>query len=137
MAVNLFPAAMGVSAAARPLPLYRDVQWLDGRPVYRNGVPVIVTGLPALRGWIWRALMTVRYDHRIHTNLYGCELTTLAGKPYSAAVKSSEAQRMVADALLCNPYITGIPRCEVRFDETTVHINCAVTTIYGEVAIDV
>lgn len=138
MALRLFPASVTAdTSASTALPLYRDVLWQDGRPVYRGGSPVLATGLDALRGWIWRALMTARYDWPIHSRRYGCELEQLAGRPYTAAVKTSEAQRMVRDALEVNPYITGVQRVRVSFDETTLSITAEVKTVYGEAIVNV
>lgn len=128
-----------VEGEARPLPMYRDVLWDMERhaPVYRDGRPVWAEGNAALRGWIWRALMTARYRHEIHTWDYGSRVEELIGKSYSTALKRAEGPRYVREALMINPYITSVAVKKTEFigDRLTMHV--AVTTIYGEVEMDV
>ena len=57
------------------LPLCREVAWdfARGVPVYAGGRPVEVTGVEAVRVWIWKALKTARFHQEIYTGDYGCE----------------------------------------------------------------
>jgi len=135
---SLLPVSVSASApSSAALPLCRDVLWADGAAVMRSGLPVIVTGLQAVQGWIWRALMTARYGFRIHTNAYGCELPNLIGQPYSDAVKRAEACRMVEDALRVNPYIRAVRDIKISLSGAAVQISCTVDTVYGEVSANV
>ena len=133
---ELFPIFQMEQAAApvQTLPLYQDVamDYQLGRPVFAGGEPVLVTGLEAVKGWAWRALMTARYRYSCFTWDYGCEAESLIGKAFTAQVKESEAVRYVREALAPNPYITDVRQVDVSFQGTKLTISCQVSTIYGE-----
>jgi hypothetical protein len=97
----------------------------------------IVTGRNAVMCWIWMALQTQRYRHLIYSWDYGQEYEDLIGKGYSRAYMESEIESMTEEALLVNPYITGLEdfTCEAAGDVVTASFT--VTTKFGEVNIDV
>lgn len=125
--------------AAERLPLCREVAWdyQAERPVYRRGRPVTVAGAEAVRVWSWRAIKTARFGYDVHTWDYGCEIGQLVGQPFTADVKESEAVRYVREALLTNPYITGVEQVNVSFSGTVLSIEAKIKTIYGEVTVNV
>ncbi len=142
MTVELFPSIRPEAEAAEraeALPMAKEIAWdyALGRPVYRRGRPVTVTGAEAVKVWIWRAIKTARCRFDLHTWDYGCEIEQLVGQPFTASVKESEAARYVREALLVNPYITGVEQAEVSFDGAHLTVHVRVTTIYGEVKLDV
>ena len=108
-----------------------------GVPVYAGGRPVEVTGVEAVRVWIWKALKTARFHHDIYTWDYGCEAESLIGKAFTAQVKESEAVRYVREALAPNPYIREVLQAQVSFQGTMLEIACRVSTIYGEAEVAV
>jgi len=134
--MNLFPIIQpeAETPVQAQLPLCREVAWdFDrGVPVYAGGRPVEVTGVEAVRVWIWKALKTARFRHDIYTWDYGCEAESLIGRAFTAQVKESEAARYVREALAPNPYITDVRQVEVTFQDTGLEISCQVSTIYGE-----
>lgn len=114
-------------------PLYRETAWdykLDC-PIWKNGTPVIVEGLEAVKVWAWNALKTERFRHSIYSWNYGCELEGLIGQAYTEALKRSEAARYVKECLLTNPYITGITNIAADFTGEQLTITCDVQTEYG------
>lgn len=121
------------------LPLCREVAWdfTQGIPIYAGGRPVEVTGVEAVKVWIWKALKTARFHHDIYTWDYGCEAESLIGKAFTAQVKESEAVRYVREALAPNPYITDVRQVDVSFQGTKLTISCQVSTIYGEAEVAV
>lgn len=121
------------------LPLCREVAWdfTRGIPVYAGGRPVEVTGVEAVKVWIWKALKTARFHHDIYTWDYGCEAESLIGKAFTAQVKESEAVRYVREALAPNPYIKDVRQVDVSFQGTKLTISCQVSTIYGEAEVAV
>ena len=121
------------------LPLCREVAWdfTRGFPIYAGGRPVEVTGVEAVKVWIWKALKTARFHHDIYTWDYGCEAESLIGKAFTAQVKESEAVRYVREALAPNPYITDVRQVDVSFQGTKLTISCQVSTIYGEAEVAV
>ena len=138
---DLFPIIQpeaGPSVQAK-LPLCREVAWdfARGIPIYAGGRPVEVTGVEAVKVWIWKALKTARFHHDIYTWDYGCEAESLIGKAFTAQVKESEAARYVREALAPNPYITDVRQVDVSFQGTKLTISCQVSTIYGEAEVAV
>ena len=140
--MTLFPlieapdqAGLGTGA----LPLYREVAWdFDAdRPRWRGGSPVWVTGAQAVATWAWNALHAVRGHLVLFTRNYGCELQELTGRPYTVEVKEAEAVRYVQECLKVNPYINDVRQISVNFSGSTLSLQCVVSTIYGEVNVDV
>ena len=138
---NLFPIIQpeAETPVQARLPLCREVAWdfARGVPVYAGGRPVEVTGVEAVRVWIWKALKTARFHHDIYTWDYGCEAESLIGKAFTAQVKESEAVRYVREALAPNPYIREVLQAQVSFQGTMLEIACRVSTIYGEAEVAV
>ena len=140
---GIFPAVQPEAEVTNPdsLPLCREVAWdfERGCPIFSGGHPVEVTGTEAVRVWAWKALMTPRFRHDIYSWDYGCEAESLIGKPFTAEVKENEAIRCVREALMPNPYITDTLKVIADFalSGTGLTIRCAVSTIYGEVEVNV
>ena len=138
---ELFPIFQTEQAAApvQTLPLYQDVamDYQVGRPVFAGGEPVLVTGLEAVKGWAWRALMTARYRYSCYSWDYGCELENLVGQPYREDTRQAEAVRYVREALEVCPYITAVRAQVEGFDGSTLHMAADITTVYGEASIHV
>lgn len=120
------------------LPLYREVDWdfTRNRPIWRGGKPVICTGARAVLVWAWNALHVERGFYELFSQDYGQDLPTLRGQPYTDTIRLSEASRMVRDALLINPYITGVDQVDIALDGATLRISVRLSTIYGEVNIN-
>ena len=62
----------------------REVKWdyVHDVPVLKNGEPVLVEGIEAVKVWAWNALYTVRFRYLIYPWEYGDELETLIGQSY-------------------------------------------------------
>ena len=134
----IFPSLPSASPSAA-LPVPQDVAWdFDaGIPIFRAGRPVLVSGLEAVKVWAYKALRTARRRYPIYPRAYGCGAWQLIGQPYTAALKTSEAQRMVRECLMFSPYIRAVENISVTFDDGTLGISCEVRTIYGEAEIHV
>lgn len=135
MSTTLFPMVQPRAAeAAQALPLCREVQWdFEGnRPVFRRGEPVMVEGAEAVLVWAWLALHTPRFRHEIYNWGFGSELEGLVGRPYTEALKQSEAGRYVRECLIVNPYIKSVDDVAVEFADGKLGISCTIDTIYGK-----
>ena len=131
----LFPIfSVPTAAQGGQLPLYTDVamDYAAGTPRWESGQPVVVSGLEAVKSWAWRAIATARYRYAAFSWDYGCEIESLAGQPYQAETKRSEAARYVTEALLVSPYITACADTDVTFDGSTFHMTVEFSTIYGK-----
>lgn len=138
---GIFPIVQpeAASESATALPMCREVAWdfTSGTPIFSGGRPLIVTGAEAVKVWIWKAIKTARRRHDIYTWDFGCEAEELVGQAFTPAVKESEAVRYIKEALAPNPYITDVQQVDVTFSGTELTIRCAVSTIYGEVEVNV
>lgn len=134
---RLFPLIQPQTEAPPPLPLplCKEVAWdfKAGKPLFRQGDPVVVTGVEAVKVWCWKALMTQRTRYPIYTWDFGSDHETLMGQNYTGELKAAEAARYVREALEINPYITAVRDIRVSFDQGDLSISCHIITIYGEV----
>lgn len=97
----------------------------------------VVTGLKALEVWVYKAILTDRFEYPIYSWDYGTELTDLIGQKFSKGLTESEAFRFIKEALMINPYINDVNNLGIVFDGDTVTIKISVKSVYGEVKIDV
>ena len=122
------------------LPLLTEYAWdfeqdkflYDG-----DGHHIIVTGKEALKVWIYKALKTERYDYEPYSWSYGIELKPFIGKVMGVQERYSELRRVIVECLMVNPYIKSIDHVEFLHEGTQVTCNITLTSIYGEVSLDV
>ncbi|RTE05484.1 DUF2634 domain-containing protein [Paenibacillus whitsoniae] len=122
------------------LGVFRELAWDfdNNKLILIDGAPVTVERTEALKVWIYKTLSTPRYRYAGYSWNYGTELEQLIGSSFTSGAKQAEAERMVREALLVSPYITGV--ANVSFDIETgglLKITAMVNTIYGEVAVSV
>lgn len=136
---GIFPIVQPEAAESESerLPLCMEVAWdfEEGKPVFSGGKPLVVTGAEAVKVWIWKVLMTARFRHSVYTWDYGNEVESLIGRPFTPAVKQSEAVRYVREALMVNPYIRAVRQADVAFQDDGLTISCEAETVYGEVKV--
>lgn len=133
------PEAATDTSADDDFPMYREAAWDYEKniPIYKNGSPVVIEGAEAVKVWAWKALQAVRYRYEIYSWDYGNEAENLIGQPYSQELKESEAARYVRECLTVNPYITDVSDVAVNFSVDVLQIAATITTIYGEVTVNV
>lgn len=139
MSSNLFPIIQPDIDLVQPLDMYKEIKWdyENNIPIFNNGIPVVVTGVEAIKVWVWRTLQTPRYRYQIYTWDYGSEIESLIGAPFSEALKQSEVERYLKECLLINPYIIDISDVVVNFEGDKFRIECTIVTVYGEVKVNV
>lgn len=97
----------------------------------------VVTGIDAIKAWVWMALKTPRYRYYIYSWDYGQELEELVGKGYSRAFLTCEIESLITECLTINPHIKGIENFEGELVGDTFTATFTVQTDYGEVIADV
>ena len=117
------------------LPLLREVavDLNTGQPVVDgNGRFQLVSGLEAVRVWVWRALRAdnCRFAYAAHTARYGNQLHLLCGKSMTEA--RSRLAGLVREALLVCPYITGVERFYFSREGSRLTAAFTVRTVYGD-----
>lgn len=121
-------------------PLYREVAWdfKNNIPILENGDFKIVEGNEAIKVWVYKAILTPRYNYSIYTWDYGSELLDLVGKAYTPSLTKEEAKRLIKEALEINPYILEVEIADISFKDSLLSAVVKVKTIYeGEVIVNV
>ena len=115
-------------------PLYKEVAWdfEKDTPIIQNGDFKIVEGNEAIKAWIYKALLTPRYNYSVYSWDYGSELMGLIGKAYTPSLTQEEAKRYIKEALLINPYILEVSVISTSFSNGILSANIKIVTIYGE-----
>ena len=134
--MSLFPFISNVDEVKidNSFPLYREVAWdFDNNiPVLENSDFKIVEGNNAIKVWVYKALLTPRYNYSIYSWNYGSELMDLIGKAYTPPLTKEEAKRYIKEALLINPYILEVTVIDTDFKNDLLSADVKITTIYGE-----
>ena len=140
--MTLFPFISNVNEVKvdNSFPLYKEVAWDFKRnsPILENGNFKTVEGNEALKVWIYKAILTPRYNHSIYSWDYGSELMDLIGKAYTPSLTKEEAKRYIKEALSINPYILEVNVINTDFKDGLLSADVKVKTIYeGEVLVNV
>ena len=120
-------------------PLYREIAWdfKKNEPIIENGEFKIVEGNEAIKTWIYLALMTNNKQYPIYSWDYGSEVKELIGKNYTKALTKAEAQRLIEECLIINPYIVEVQVIDAIFKENTLTCDIKITTIYGDLEVSI
>ena len=115
-------------------PLYKEIAWDFKRniPILENGDFKIIEGNEAIKVWVYKALLTPRYNYSIYTWDYGSELLDLIGKAYTPSLTKEEAKRLIKEALEINPYILEVEITDINFKDSLLSADIKIVTIYGE-----
>lgn len=121
------------------LEMYREVAWdyVNDTPIIENGDFKIVEGKDAIKVWIYKSLKTNRFEHEIYSWDYGSELNELVGYQDTNNLIKTESERYIKEALLINPYILDVKINDVKINDSILNANVIVSTVYGEVDINV
>lgn len=134
--MSLFPFVSNIDEVKidNTFPLYKEVAWDFKRniPVIENREFKIVEGNEAIKVWVYKAILTPRYNYSIYTWNYGSELLDLIGKAYTPSLTKSEAKRYIEEALLINPYISEVNVLDTDFKDGILSANVKIVTVYGE-----
>ena len=118
------------------LPLLQEaaVDFETGQPIVEeSGRFRLVTGLEAVRVWVWRALQAdnSRFAYSAHTDSYGNQLHLLTGKSLPQA--ESRMAGLVRESLLVCPYITAVEKFSFTREGSRLIAAFTVRTVYGEI----
>ena len=134
--MSLFPFISNVDEVKvdNSFPLYKEVAWdfEKDTPIIQNGDFKIVEGNNAIKVWVYKALLTPRYNYSIYSWDYGSELMDLVGKAYTQSLTKEEAKRYIKEALLINPYILEVTVLDTSFSNGILGADIKLLTIYGE-----
>lgn len=103
----------------------------------RDGKHYLVEENEALKIWIYKALVTMRYQYIAYTDDFGTEIYSVIGTTLSTEAKKAEVKRYVTEALMVNPYITAIEKIELEQDQAILNITVHVRSIYEDKVVNV
>ena len=87
---------------------------------------------------VGKALQTERYQYLAYSWQYGIEVKPFIGKVMQVKERYLELKRVIVECLMVNPYILSIDSAEfTTTDADTVVADIILTTIYGEVNVNV
>lgn len=117
-----------------PLPMYYEVAWdfKKDTPIIENGDFKIVEGNEAIKVWVYKSILTNRYQHSVYSWNYGSEINSIIGKNYTRDLTEMEITRYIKESLEINPYITKVDVSNVSFIDAKLSVNVNLETIYGE-----
>ena len=134
--MSLFPFVSNIDEVKidNTFPLYKEVAWDFKRnlPIIEKRDFKIAEGNEAIKVWVYKALLTPRYQYSIYTWNYGSELLSLIGKAYTPQLTKSEAKRYIEEALKINPYILEVNVLDTDFKDGVLSASIKIVTIYGE-----
>ena len=139
---SIFPfmdAQAAAPTAATALPVAREAKWdfKTDRPVYRGSEPVFVERAEAVAVWAWNALHTERWRWALYTGIYGNEIDSLIGQPYTLQVKQAEIPRLLRDCLMVSPYVKELRDIKSSFEGGKLTITFTLISIYGQIFMEV
>lgn len=97
-----------------------------------NGLPYLVSGNEALKIWLFWAVITERYRWKANSRDYGTEIDRMIGINASQAIKSSELERTIREAIEICQYVKSIERIKLSLEDGFVVIDVAVKSVYQE-----
>ncbi|KEQ25585.1 DUF2634 domain-containing protein [Paenibacillus tyrfis] len=123
----------------KELPLFKEYAWNfeTGEYLLHDGKMMVIEGNEALKVWIYKALRTDRFKHLAYSWNFGHEFERVIGSTFSPSAIQSEMERYVKEALTVNPYIKDVFDIRTKIDGDTVNVECTVTTVYGEMTVNV
>lgn len=104
--------------------------------IIKDGNPVTVTGINALKVWIDKILHTQLNRYQIYNGTtYGANIEDLViGKGYGSAFTASELKREIETALFQNENIYSVSDFEITRNRDILNVTFTVKTAYGEEA---
>lgn len=103
------------------------------------GSPYLVEGNEALKIWLYWAVTTQKDRWRANSSDYGTEIERMMGLPVTTAIKSSELERTIREAVAISPYVKRIESITLAVDNGVVTATVTVESVYerGRVSVSV
>lgn len=96
----------------------------------------VVEGLEAIKVWIWNCLHTERYRYAIYSWQYGVEYEQYIGETITDEYLQSDCLVETEEALMVNPYITGLDDFHAELEGSVLRIRFTAETTIGEMEVE-
>lgn len=94
----------------------------------------IITGLEAVKQFIYISLRTPRYDYAIYSDDIGSEIEELMKeKDVSIEYRKMELERLVREALIYDERIDGVTNFQIDHIDDEFHVSFVVETVEGTI----
>lgn len=97
----------------------------------------VVTGIEAIKVWIWCALHTQRFRYAIYSWDYGADMEQYIGQAVTQEFLDTDCHDEVEETLTISPYITGIDDFSAELTGDHLHMTFTVRTIYGDTEVSI
>lgn len=113
-----------------------DFDFKAGEFRMKNGNPVVLSGIDALKLWMQKCIRTQLNRYSIYKGRqYGANVEDLVfGKSYNFDFAESELRREIETALLQNEDIQSMSSFSVKKTGSTLDISLTLITVYGKVS---
>ncbi len=138
--VGASDAAIQAVQEVEELPLFKEYAWDFENNCFRydgNGQRIVLEGAEAIEVWVYKALATERYQYEAYSWQYGIELKPFIGLVMGVEERVSELKRIIIECLMVNPYIKSVDSIEFSQTGAQASVLIQLTSIYGEVVINV
>lgn len=134
---NLITTVASFSTDSTTVTIPKEYAWdfVNNDFLLVDGKFQIVTGIEALKVWMWKALKTPNSIYSVYSTSYGSKMDDLIGKGYSSELIESEAQRIVWECISYNSHITGISSFSVGTSGDILTVSFTAQTDQGEVTV--
>lgn len=119
-------ASQTEEASVLPVPVEYGMDFETGQLTGQT-----VSGIEAIKVWVWLCLQTQRFRFSIYSWNYGCDFEQYIGVALSDEYLSTDARDEIQDALCVSPYITGIENFRADREGDRLTLSFRVATIYG------
>lgn len=97
-----------------------------------NGAMRLISGIPALKVWVFKAAKTAMGRYLAYSVRFGSRLEDMLGRSGAGPDVLGEAEATLSEALVKSPYITAVSGVTAQLDQDdTIRITATVETIYG------
>lgn len=131
---TLVPSATTVTSAG-DLPMLQEWAYdFENNELFTDdsGAPYLVSGNEALKIWLYWAIITERYRWRANSRDYGTEIDRMIGINASQAIKSSELERTIREAIEICQYVKSIDKLDLSLQDGVVVVDITIKSIYQE-----
>lgn len=103
-----------------------------GQYVIKDGNPVLVDKMEALKIWIDFTIKTARYRFPAYSFDYGCEIEHFIGLDIPQHVIDTEVKRVVKEALIYDDRIIDITNFTFSREKDKLEISITLKTVFDE-----
>lgn len=97
----------------------------------------VVTGIEAIKVWIWCALHTQRFRYAIYSWDYGADMEQYIGQAVTQEFLDTDCHDEVEETLTISHYITGIDDFSAELTGDHLRMAFTVRTIYGDTEVSI